>query len=120
MDKKLTKKQKMNLFLDIFLKHDCNVTETCAEMKIHRSEYVDWINNCKNFLEEVEYIRMIIIDKAEKNLVKKVQEGDIPVSKYWLEKRDPERWGTKGNNSDPDKPVAVHFVEKTINDKEDK
>jgi hypothetical protein len=102
-DKKKTPKElgrdknKINL-LELLLKNMGNITRSCKELGINRSTFYDWYNSDESFKKKYKEINEVILDFAEDNLIKRIDEGNITALIYFLNKRGESRgYGEKSN-----------------------
>lgn len=70
-----------------------NIRHVFAKLGIHRSTYYRWFTIHPEFREKVTFAlyrgRGNITDMAEGNVIRKIKEGDLPASRFWLSHHEP-------------------------------
>lgn len=63
----------------------------CHNAGVSRATYYRWVNEDPEFAENVDQAISegidLVSDKAESNIIKRINEGDMAASKYWLDNR---------------------------------
>jgi hypothetical protein len=74
-----------------------SVTSACYEVKVSRDAYYRRLKEDEEFRDSMEYAKDFVMRKAKQNVaVAIVNDGNIELSKWWLERKDPEfRLGTR-------------------------
>jgi hypothetical protein len=67
-----------------------NIKETCLLLGISLQTYYNWKENEPAFFEEIELQKQRMPLKAKQNIAAKIEAGDIDLSRWLLEKKDPE------------------------------
>jgi hypothetical protein len=67
--------------------NDCNVVQACRYAGIHKDSYYNYIKENKEFSDEIELLRNDLKLKSKFNIAKKIKEGDLDTSKWYLERR---------------------------------
>lgn len=66
-----------------------NVTEACLYAGISRETYYDYMAKDKRFSDKMEFAKRFVYMEAKQNIIKKlINEDDVELSKWWLEKKD--------------------------------
>lgn len=65
-------------------KHKGIIYLACEEIELPRSTFYLWYNNDNEFKSEIDSIREIIVDLAEKKLMDLVEEGDTTATIFTL------------------------------------
>jgi hypothetical protein len=70
-----------------------NIRHVFGKLGIHRSTYYRWFTIHPDFREKVTFAlyrgRGNITDMAEGNVIRKIKEGDLPASRFWLSHHEP-------------------------------
>ena len=77
---------KQTAFLDSFADHGFSVTDTCAAVGISRQTFYVWKDSSPEFLAAFEQNRKRLVELAERNLFRFLEEGDKDMTKFALEK----------------------------------
>jgi hypothetical protein len=85
----VSSKKRKEAFLRAYVACRLRICDACAAIKISRSCYTHWMEDDPDFKEMVNSCDISVCDKARSNLVGSIENGDIDVSKYWLEHHDP-------------------------------
>jgi len=68
-----------------------NVSEACLYAGISRETYYDYMKKDKKFSDKMNFARRFVYMEAKQNIVSKlVNEDDVSLSQWWLEKKDKE------------------------------
>ena len=89
MEQRLNKKQK--LFIEIFPKNACNISNTCKKVPIDRQTYYNWINTNSTFKKAIEHEQESLVDFAETKLIEKIKEGDTTANIFFLKTKGKQR-----------------------------
>lgn len=74
---------------------DFNVCEACDYAGIHRDSYYEWLKKCPEFSDRMEKAQTNLKRKAKINIADKIEEGDIDVTKWFLERRAKDEYSVK-------------------------
>lgn len=85
------KKAKMDSFLREFERSHWNITKACKAIGLDRRTYYDWLKHCPKFREKLNEQQEAILDKAESVLHKQLDDDNVSVAQYILEKRGKRR-----------------------------
>lgn len=93
-----------------------SVTSACYEVKVSRDAYYRRLKEDEEFRDSMEYAKDFVMRKSKQNVaVAIVNDGNIELSKWWLERRDPDfRSGIKAVVEE--EPVDKPMDEKKILD----
>ena len=65
------------------------VEAACRNAEVARANYYRWLNEDQNFAgcaeQALREVVDLVSDKAESNIISKINVGDIATSKYWLD-----------------------------------
>ena len=75
--------------------NDCNIEQVCRYAGIHKDSYYSYIKENKEFSDEITLLRNDLKLKSKFNVAKKIREGDIDLSKWYLERRSKEEFSLK-------------------------
>ena len=81
--------------LEYAFSKDFNVGEACNYAGIHRDSYYEWIKNNEEFSDKMEQAQSDLKRKAKINIADKIEEGDIDVTKWFLERRVKDEYSIK-------------------------
>lgn len=81
--------------LEYAFSKDFNIGEACDYAGIHRDSYYEWIKNNKEFSDRMEQAQTNLKRKAKINIADKIEEGDMDVTKWFLERRAKDEYSTK-------------------------
>lgn len=108
MDKPLTKKQKD--FLKVLRAKACNISSSCEAFGISRETHYEWLTNL-TYKKEYESIKESLIDFAESQLLKNIQNGKEASLIFFLKCRAKHRGYLEKEELKPDdKDMNVRVV----------
>jgi hypothetical protein len=114
MDKPLTKKQKD--FLKVLKAKACNISASCEAFGIDRTTHYEWLSNpaYPTYKKEYEGIKESLIDFAESQLLKNIQNGKEASLIFFLKCRAKHRGYLEKEEFKPDEKgwdVKVVFTD---------
>lgn len=81
--------------LEDCLKNGFTVKKSCEIAKIGRTAYYDKVNSDKEFADKMDSAQDFATEKARQNIVMAIQENDVATSKWWLERKAKDEFGTR-------------------------
>ena len=81
--------------LETALKDDFTIEEACNYAGISNKTFYNWCKANPKFLQEMELAKQYVAQKAKKKLAKAIDDGDIDTIKWWLSRRQRDRYATK-------------------------
>lgn len=75
--------------------HDFNITEACQYAGIRRETYHGWVKKNQEFFNRMESARNNLRRLAKITLAESIEEGNVPNSMWYLERRAREEYSTK-------------------------
>lgn len=105
---------KKQLFLEIFEKTACNISEACKHININRWTYYDWYNNDSDFKQSIDSLKEGLIDFAESQLMRNINNGDNASIMFFLKCKAKDRGyiektETKLTGS-ADEPIIINYI----------
>lgn len=86
------------LKLEEALKSDFTISEACNYAGISRPSYYKWLQEDEVFSYRMEKAQQYLAFKAKKTVAKGVEKEDMDSSKWWLTRRQRDRYATKVEN----------------------
>ena len=74
---------------------DASIPQTCYYAGIARSTYYEWMKEYPGLSDRLEELRERRPLKANQNITSALESGDLSISKWELEKKEPEKYGDK-------------------------
>lgn len=110
---------KKDIFLEIFEKTACNISEACKHININRATYYDWYNNDNDFKQSIDNLKEGLIDYAESQLMRNISNGDNSSIMFFLKCQGKsrgyvEKVQTELSTSKSD-PVVINYVMPSVN-----
>lgn len=81
--------------LEIAFRNDFNVQEACDFAEINRDTFYEWIKNKPEFSDRMEAAKSHPKRMAKMKVIKAIEEGDVDVAKWFLERRAKEEYAPK-------------------------
>ena len=81
--------------LEYAFSKDFNVSEACDYAEIGRTAYYEWLENNEEFANKMEQAQTNLKRKAKINIADKIAEGDMDVTKWFLERRARDEYSVK-------------------------
>lgn len=76
-----------------------NKTECCKFAGISRDALYDYIDSHPEFSDRIEVLQSHPSMKAKFNIADRIEKGDVEMSKWYLERKNPDEFSTKQNIS---------------------
>jgi hypothetical protein len=74
---------------------DASVSQTCYYAGISRKTYYEWMKNNPELSDRLDDLRERRPLQANRNITAAIEAGDLAISKWELEKKEPEKYGDK-------------------------
>lgn len=81
--------------LECAFSKDFNVCEACDYAGIHRDSYYEWLKKDAEFSDRMEQAQTNLKRKAKINIADKIEEGNMDVTKWFLERRAKDEYSVK-------------------------
>jgi len=108
-------KKRKERMLDCVTRHWPSITNACAEAKLSRETYYQYLRTDKNFARAVRDLDEGLIDKAESVIGKHLEKEDAKVAMWFLEHRAKSRgYGDKLEVTGPNEGPLEIVIRKTI------
>lgn len=94
-----------------------NITEACQYAGISRETYYQWLADDDVFSFRMSVAQQAPNKKAKENILKALQEGDTNVSRWYLERKDPDFKNKAELSVDPTHQQTRDKIKDFLNDK---
>lgn len=72
-----------------------SIQKACELSGVGRSTYYDYLDKNQSFSDKMTLAQQWPTEVAKKNIVQAIKRGDISASKWWLERKAKDEFGTK-------------------------
>ncbi len=90
------------------------VTPAAEKCGISRSSHYDWLRNDPNYRDAVESLNEVVLDFAEQNMIKRINEGSDQLIKFLLQTRGKERGYVKRQEHDHSGNMSIEWKEERV------
>ena len=89
--KKETAEARKNAFIDILRANGGNIKQSCIKANMGRSTYYGWIDDDKEFENEVRDVNEELLDFTESQLMKHITKGNLTAIIFYLKTKGQSR-----------------------------
>lgn len=90
---------------------DMTDLEACIFAGIGKTAFYDWQKLNPDFAERKVELRASLGSNAKANIAAKIKGGDVPMSQWWLERRQKADYSTRTEKTGPGGGPQAHIVE---------
>lgn len=96
-----------------------NITEACQYAGISRETYYQWLADDDIFSYRMSVAQQAPSKKAKENILTALNEGDTGISRWYLERKDPEFMPKAKVTSDPEERATREKIREFLDDTND-